>query len=192
MASSSNPILLIFFLAFAVLTAALQPTATADADEPQFGRWPRCIPAGRPRHPFLPPCPPPPSPSSPAPSECYTPLSGMATPCADFLTNRGARGPPPSACCDGFKAAVTAAPICMCHVVDNGFSKLLPAPMLRLRMMVLPRACRVAFPLAVLHQCSSKPRSETKSVSFLFISSLGCVTRLISISERMSVTETGR
>ncbi|XP_062190199.1 uncharacterized protein LOC133893240 [Phragmites australis] len=121
-----------------------------------------CIP-GLPRLPFLPPCTPgsqpspsaPTPPSPPQPAECHTPLAGLM-PCADFLTNTSASAPP-SACCDGLKSVASGAPICMCHVMNGDFGKLLPAPMLRLRMMQLPRVCGASLPLGTLRQCIRGP-----------------------------------
>jgi hypothetical protein len=122
-----------------------------------------CIP-GIPRLPWMPPCnnashgggagPSPLPPAPPQPAECGTPLAAMMT-CADFLTKNDVTAPP-AACCDGLKAVVKDAPICMCHVVNRDFAKLLPAPMLRLRMTMLPRVCGAAMPFATLRQCISK------------------------------------
>ncbi|TVU39380.1 hypothetical protein EJB05_12794, partial [Eragrostis curvula] len=138
---------------------------------PSFPSWPRrpsfpCIP-GWPRPQFLPPCnathgglptptPSPPTPAPPQPAECHTSLAAMATPCADFLTKTSVTAPP-AACCDGLKAVVNDAPVCMCHVVNRDFASLLPAPMLRLRMMQLPRVCGAAMPFGTLRQCFRGP-----------------------------------
>ncbi|GJN32246.1 hypothetical protein PR202_gb20737 [Eleusine coracana subsp. coracana] len=202
-------------LAMAVIAAALQPSSASKtkgkipkaatkanaSSEPLF--WhprlprrppptPHCIPAGHPRHPYLPPCPPsgsPPSPTTPSPSppatepsECYTPLNGMM-PCADFLTNKagGVRAAPSGACCDGLKAVAKDAPICLCHVVNNGFSKMLKAPVLRLRVMALPRMCRIAFPRAALAKCirtraANGPSSAGDATGVTVVSTTGIAT----------------
>ncbi|PWZ30155.1 hypothetical protein Zm00014a_033291 [Zea mays] len=107
-----------------------------------------CIP-GQPRPPRLPPCP-------PAPTECYTSLSGMM-PCADFLTHNEVPPMPPTvACCDGLRSLVTNASICLCHIVNGNINKLLPAPMIPVRMVALPRFCVVRFPRAILRRCISE------------------------------------
>ncbi|KAF8700741.1 hypothetical protein HU200_034096 [Digitaria exilis] len=144
--------LTLFLLAFALASAAtLQPSSAAaairanDESSSAAASFP-CFP-GQQRPPWLPPCPAPP----PQPSECYTSVSGL-TPCADFLTNARVHAPA-AACCDGLKAIVTGAPICLCHVYNGDFGKLLPAPVLRLRLMALPRVCRVRYPPGMLGQC---------------------------------------
>lgn len=174
---------LAFLLACAVVAgaalhpavAARDPTAATKADQeepspsvPSFPSWSfPCIP-GLPRLPWLPPCNnashgswpvphrplPVPTPPAPQPAECGTPLAAMM-PCGDYLTNTSVTAPP-AACCDGLKAVVKDAPVCMCHVVNRDFSKLLPAPMLRLRMMMLPRVCGANMPFGTLRQCISK------------------------------------
>ncbi|KAL6639216.1 hypothetical protein ACP70R_022946 [Stipagrostis hirtigluma subsp. patula] len=134
---------------------------------PSLPPWPRrpihCIP-GVPRLPFLPPCPPPSPPSAPSPSsapsakapaECGTPLKGLM-PCAGFLTNASVTAPG-GACCDGLKAVVKDASVCFCHITNGDFSRLLPAPMLRLRMLQLPRVCGAAVPRGTLLQCIRGP-----------------------------------
>ncbi|RCV12975.1 hypothetical protein SETIT_2G309900v2 [Setaria italica] len=125
-----------------------------------------CIP-GLPRPRFLPPCndssggalPLPLPPPAPQPAECGTSLSAL-TACADFLTAANTTSslvPPPAACCDGVKALVKDAPVCLCHVMNGDLGKLLPAPMLRLRAMALPRVCGAAVPLGTLRQCIRGP-----------------------------------
>lgn len=141
--------LTVFLLAFAVASAAT--TIRADDDESSSGSsasFP-CFP-GQQRPPWLPPCPPAP----PQPADCYTSVSGLM-PCADYLTNAGVHAPA-AACCDGLRAIVTGAPICLCHVYNGDLGKLLPAPMLRLRMMALPRVCRVPYPPGMVGQCIRK------------------------------------
>lgn len=135
-----------FLVAVAAAAAILHPSSASD--EEASASYP-CIP-GQQRPPWLPPCPAPP----PQPSDCYTSVSGLV-PCADFLTNATALLPA-EGCCDGLKALVTGAPICLCHVYNGDFGKLLPAPMLRLRMMALPRVCRVRYPPGILGQCIRK------------------------------------
>jgi hypothetical protein len=99
----------------------------------------------------------PPSPvDPPQPAECRTSLSGLA-PCADFLTNAtSGSAHPGAACCDGLKSLVKDAPICLRHAVNGDFGKVLSAPVLRLRVMALPRTCRVAVPFGTLRKCISK------------------------------------
>jgi hypothetical protein len=111
---------------------------------------------------WLPPCPAPP----PQPAECYTSVSGLM-PFADFLTNASVLAPA-AACCDGFRSLVTGAPICICHAVNGDIGKLLSATMLRLRMMQLPRMCRVPFPRAILSQCSKSCTLRSCQRFFIF------------------------
>ncbi|EER97194.1 hypothetical protein BDA96_02G314300 [Sorghum bicolor] len=131
-----------------------------------------CIP-GLPRLPWLPPCNNDSSPSSgsgggapaidptpapPQPAECRTSLSGLA-PCADFLTNAtsGGSASPAAACCAGLKSLVEDAPICLCHAMNGDLGKIMPAPVLRLRVMALPRTCHVAVPFGTLRKCIRGP-----------------------------------
>ncbi|KAK3124961.1 hypothetical protein QOZ80_7BG0597840 [Eleusine coracana subsp. coracana] len=184
MARVSLALLLAFsILAGAAQAADQDPQADPSPSQPSAG-WPfrralpplpsfPCIP-GMPRLPWLPPCTnathgggafpwprphprplPPMPPAPPQPAECGTPLKGMMA-CADYLTKSDVASPP-AACCDGLKAVVKDAPICMCHVVNRDFAKLFPAPVLRLRMMMLPRACGAAMPFGTLRQCIRGP-----------------------------------
>ncbi|CAN6211569.1 unnamed protein product [Urochloa humidicola] len=130
-----------------------------------------CIP-GLPRPRFLPPCDgsspssgggaTPAAPAPPQPAECGTSVSPL-TACADFLTFNATAGrrslpaPPAAACCDAVKALVKDAPVCLCHVVNGDLAKLLPAPMLRLRAMALPRVCGAAVPFGTFSQCIRGP-----------------------------------
>ncbi|RLM66611.1 hypothetical protein C2845_PM16G18190 [Panicum miliaceum] len=152
----------IFLLALITMVAATPQlsASTIRADAATSRPSLPCIP-GRRWPPWLPPCSPPP----PPPAECYTSVSGLM-PCADFLTNVEVRAPA-GACCDGFRSIVSGAPICLCHVVNGDFNKLLPAPMLRLRMVQLPLMCRVPFPRATLRQCTGKPYDLHRARAFL-------------------------
>jgi hypothetical protein len=173
-----------FLLVLAAVSASLHPSSAArvQAEEgasaspkPPASFWrPRvplpsfpCIP-GLPRPRFLPPCNndssargalqlPPPAPAAPQPAECGTSLSPL-TACAHFLTfNATSRpAPPAAACCDGVKALVKDAPICLCHVMNGDLGKLLPAPVMRLRARALPRVCGAAVPFGTFRQCISK------------------------------------
>ncbi|KAL6861287.1 hypothetical protein ACP4OV_016987 [Aristida adscensionis] len=157
-----------FLLALAVVAATLHPSAAAstggdDASSssstparsllpslPPWGSMPSfpCIP-GMPKLPFF-HCTAP-APAAPPPAECGTPLKALM-PCADFLTNVSARAPA-GACCDGLKSVVEDAAVCFCHIANGDFAKLLPAPMLRLRMLMLPRVCAAPVPRGTLLQC---------------------------------------
>ncbi|XP_066399944.1 non-specific lipid transfer protein GPI-anchored 23-like [Miscanthus floridulus] len=128
-----------------------------------------CIP-GLPRLPCLLPCNndsssssgggagAPPSPVEPPQlAECRTSLSGLA-PCADSLTNATSGSAyPAAACCDGLKSLVKDAPICLCHAMNGELGKVLSAPVLRLRVMALPRTCHVAVPFGTLRKCIRGP-----------------------------------
>ena len=60
------------------------------------------------------------APPPPALTECMTPLIGMV-PCMDYLTNLTVLAPP-AACCDGLKAVIRDAPICLCHGMNDGMN----------------------------------------------------------------------
>jgi hypothetical protein len=77
------------------------------------------------------------------------------TPCMDYLTKTTA-GAPPSTCCDGFRALVNDAPICLCHGLNGDINKIMPAPMDFVRMMSLPATCRAAPPMQTLAKCAGK------------------------------------
>jgi hypothetical protein len=153
--------LISFLLAAVTLVAVATAQSSAANDQPSHLPPYPCVP-GVQRPPWLPPCPAPP----PQPAECYTSVSGLM-PCADFLTNASVLAPV-AACCDGFRSLVTGAPICICHVVNGDIGKLLPAPMLRLRMMQLPRMCRVPFPRVILPQCSKSCTLRSCQRFFIF------------------------
>ncbi|OEL21002.1 hypothetical protein BAE44_0017978, partial [Dichanthelium oligosanthes] len=92
------------------------------------------------------------SPSSPPPTECMTPLASML-PCTDYLTNVTV-ATPPGACCDGLKAIIRDAPICLCHGMNGGMDQFLPRPVDPLRMTVLPLACGTVLPIQTLFMCN--------------------------------------
>ncbi|WVZ65878.1 hypothetical protein U9M48_015172 [Paspalum notatum var. saurae] len=146
----------ISMLLLAILVAAATVVVNADAAPSSRPSYRRplpplpCIP-GRQRPSWMPPCSPPPA----QPAECYTSLSGLATPCSDFLTNPDVAAPA-AACCDGLASLVGDAPICLCHVVNGDLNKLLPAPMMRLRLPQLRRMCAVGFPRTTLRECIRK------------------------------------
>ena len=103
--------------------------------------------------PLLPPPGSPPSP--PPPTECMTPLAAMA-PCTDYLTSATAVATPPGECCDGLRAVVRDAPICLCHGTNGDMNQLLPRPVDPLRMAVLPLACGAVLPIQTLLMCNCK------------------------------------
>ncbi|RLN29114.1 hypothetical protein C2845_PM05G33760 [Panicum miliaceum] len=95
------------------------------------------------------------SPAPPPPAECMTPLSAVA-PCTDYLTNVAAVATPPGECCDGLRAVVRDAPICLCHGTNGGMNRFLPRPVDPLRMAVLPLACGAVLPIQTLLMCNCK------------------------------------
>nr|CAB3464868.1 unnamed protein product [Digitaria exilis] len=88
------------------------------------------------------------------PTECMTPLQSMAA-CTGYLTNLTVAAPP-SECCDGVRAVVRDAPICLCHGINGGMSQFLPSPVDPLRMAVLPLACGTVLPIQTLLMCNSQ------------------------------------
>jgi hypothetical protein len=102
-----------------------------------------------------------------------TPLIGMV-PCMDYLTNLTVLTPP-AACCDGLKAVIRGAPICLCHGMNGGMNSLMPRPIDPLRMVVLPLTCGAMLPLETLLSCNSKSHTTflISSVMFLFYSLQG-------------------
>ncbi|PUZ65441.1 hypothetical protein GQ55_3G222800 [Panicum hallii var. hallii] len=90
----------------------------------------------------------------PPPAECMTPLAAVA-PCTDYLTNATAVATPPGECCDGLRAVVRDAPICLCHGRNGGMNRFLPRPVDPLRMAVLPLACGAVLPIQTLFMCNS-------------------------------------
>ncbi|CAN6332564.1 unnamed protein product [Urochloa humidicola] len=95
----------------------------------------------------------PPGTTSPPPAECMTPLSA-AMPCMDYLTNITVLTPP-GECCDGIKAVIRDAPICLCHGMNGGMNQFLPNPVDPLRMAVLPLVCGTMMPIQTLLMCNS-------------------------------------
>ncbi|CAN6332578.1 unnamed protein product [Urochloa humidicola] len=93
------------------------------------------------------------SPPPPPPAECMTPLSA-AMPCMDYLTNITVLTPP-GECCDGIKAVIRDAPICLCHGMNGGMNQFLPNPVDPLRMAVLPLVCGTMMPIQTLLMCNS-------------------------------------
>ncbi|RLN11537.1 hypothetical protein C2845_PM09G06700 [Panicum miliaceum] len=93
------------------------------------------------------------APPPPPLTECMTPLIGMV-PCMDYLTNLTVLAPP-AACCDGLKAVIRDAPICLCHGMNGGMNSLMPRPIDPVRMIVLPLACGAMLPLGTLLSCNS-------------------------------------
>ncbi|KAF7073900.1 hypothetical protein CFC21_078819 [Triticum aestivum] len=94
------------------------------------------------------------APAPPPPAECLTPLMQMA-PCVDYLTNITVVAPP-STCCDGLKSVISGAPICLCHGMNGGMSKLFPRPIDPIRMLILPLRCGAMLPLGTLLTCSTQ------------------------------------
>ncbi|VAI20362.1 unnamed protein product [Triticum turgidum subsp. durum] len=95
------------------------------------------------------------APSPPPPAECLTPLMQMA-PCVDYLTNITVVTLP-ATCCDGLKSVISGAPICLCHGMNGGMSKLFPRPIDPIRMLILPLGCGAMLPLGTLLTCSAQP-----------------------------------
>ncbi|KAF8715944.1 hypothetical protein HU200_026909 [Digitaria exilis] len=157
MASSSK--LLALFLAFAVAAAALQPSEAARVV--QSHQRCNCNPpvapgSHEPEKPLI-PAPgstTPPQQQQQQPTECMTPLQSMAA-CTGYLTNLTVAAPP-SECCDGVRAVVRDAPICLCHGINGGMSQFLPSPVDPLRMAVLPLACGTVLPIQTLLMCNSQ------------------------------------
>ncbi|PUZ61664.1 hypothetical protein GQ55_4G295000 [Panicum hallii var. hallii] len=118
------------------------------------------ITAPPPRSPGVVPLPPQPATGSAPPppppplTECMTPLIGMV-PCMDYLTNLTVLTPP-AACCDGLKAVIRGAPICLCHGMNGGMNSLMPRPIDPLRMVVLPLTCGAMLPLETLLSCNTQ------------------------------------
>ncbi|PNT72564.1 vegetative cell wall protein gp1 [Brachypodium distachyon] len=117
---------------------------------PQFPGFPPLFgaPGGAPPSPGLPTPPPP-------PAECLTPLTAMA-PCMDYLTNITVPAPP-GMCCNGLKSVVSKAPICLCHGMNGGMSKLFPKPIDPIRMLILPARCGTVIPIQNFFMCATQP-----------------------------------
>ena len=95
------------------------------------------------------------APPAPALTECMTPLIGMV-PCMDYLTNLTVLAAP-AACCDGLKAVIRDAPICLCHGMNGSMNSLvMPRHIDPVRMIILPLACGAVLPLQTLFSCNSK------------------------------------
>ena len=95
------------------------------------------------------------APPPPALTECMTPLIGMV-PCMDYLTNLTVLAAP-AACCDGLKAVIRDAPICLCHGMNGSMNSLvMPRHIDPVRMIILPLACGAVLPLQTLFSCNSK------------------------------------
>ncbi|PVH62193.1 hypothetical protein PAHAL_3G232900 [Panicum hallii] len=189
----ASPKIIALFLAFAVASAALQPSAAARV-QAQHGLKPAAAsheaekvaaqaaggsaptPPGLPAGVQLPPgllpailgllfpplaggalgglLPAGASHAPPPPAECMTSLAAVA-PCTDYLTNATAVATPPGECCDGLRAVVRDAPICLCHGTNGGMNRFLPRPVDPLRMAVLPLACGAVLPIQTLFLCNS-------------------------------------
>ncbi|PNT69037.1 hypothetical protein BRADI_3g48345v3 [Brachypodium distachyon] len=89
------------------------------------------------------------------PAECLTPLMGMAQ-CMDYLTNITV-ATPPGKCCDGLKSVIISAPICLCHGMNGGMSKLAPKPIDPIRMLILSARCGTMIPIQKLFMCATQP-----------------------------------
>jgi hypothetical protein len=162
--------LVAIFFAFAVVAATtVQPSeARVGGDQllhpSTFHNTPPAPPSSTggavPPHPSTasaPSSPLPPSPPAHAQlTECMTPLIGMM-PCMDYLTNLTVPAPP-AECCDGLKSVIRDAPICLCHGMSGDMNKLMPLPIVPVRMIVLPLACGAMLPLQTLFSCNSKFR----------------------------------
>ncbi|KQK15493.1 vegetative cell wall protein gp1 [Brachypodium distachyon] len=100
------------------------------------------------------------TPAPPPPAECLTPLTGMAM-CMDYLTNLTVTTPP-SGCCDGLKSVIAKAPICLCHGMNGGMSKLAPKPIDPIRMLILPARCGTMIPIQTFFSCATTPLPPLK------------------------------
>ncbi|GJN00089.1 hypothetical protein PR202_ga17246 [Eleusine coracana subsp. coracana] len=141
------------FLAFAMAAAILQPSeARPQILKPdcaaQHGQAPHPAPVGSPGTTISSP------PSPPAqPTECLTPLLGMM-PCMDYLTNLTVLTPP-TTCCDGLKAVIKDAPVCLCHGMNGDMNSFMPKPIDPVRMMMLPLVCGTTLPLQTIFSCNT-------------------------------------
>ncbi|CAN6201849.1 unnamed protein product [Urochloa humidicola] len=96
---------------------------------------------------------PPPAPAPPL-TECMTPLIGMLQ-CMDYLTNLTVLTPPP-ACCDGLKAVIRDAPICLCHGMTGDMNSLMPKPIDPVRMITVPLLCGAVLPIQTILSCNTQ------------------------------------
>ncbi|KAJ1288950.1 hypothetical protein BS78_02G128100 [Paspalum vaginatum] len=140
-APSSNKCALIALLvAFAV--AGLQPSAASSRVEEALASF--AAAANRGQEAAV-PVPPPANgggtpPLPPQPAECRPWLMRMM-PCAGFLTNPRVYAPE-ATCCAGFNSMFTYETVtCLCHVVNGDIDRLLPAPMMHMRMLELFTVC---------------------------------------------------
>ena len=118
-----------------------------------------------------------PPPPPPALTECMTPLIGMV-PCMDYLTNLTVLAPP-AACCDGLKAVIRDAPICLCHGMNGGMNSLImPRHIDPVRMIILPLTCGALLPLQTLLSCNSKLHT-TFSCKYMVHYILSCGSDLL-------------
>ncbi|CAL5075607.1 unnamed protein product [Urochloa decumbens] len=79
-------------------------------------------------------------PLPPQPRECRPWLMRMM-PCAGFITNSSVYAPEPT-CCDGFNSMFTYETVtCLCHVVNGDIGRLLPGPVIYVRMVELFSVC---------------------------------------------------
>ncbi|CAN6171899.1 unnamed protein product [Urochloa humidicola] len=88
-------------------------------------------------------------PLPPQPRECRPWLMRMM-PCAGFITNSSVYAPEPT-CCDGFNSMFTYETVtCLCHVVNGDIGRLLPAPVIHMRMVELFSVCGHDFRVEIL------------------------------------------
>jgi hypothetical protein len=146
-------ILIVVLVAFAVP----QPSAAAGgrvaqpSTRPQFffPRFP-CVP-GFPR--WLLPCYEP-QPMD-QPTECWSPLMTLVSPCGEYLTNANVSSPP-TECCDRYNDVLDDAGICMCHMANGDIGKLLPAPLNFTQLFAIPEACDNPMRLSAFSHCDGK------------------------------------
>ncbi|RCV10683.1 hypothetical protein SETIT_2G128500v2 [Setaria italica] len=88
-------------------------------------------------------------PLPPQPRECRPWLMRMM-PCSGFITNSSVYAPEPT-CCDGFNSMFSYDTVtCLCHVVNGDVGRLLPAPMIHMRMVELFSVCGHDVPVEIL------------------------------------------
>ncbi|CAM0909386.1 unnamed protein product [Alopecurus aequalis] len=123
---------LAFVLAMALVAVMPQPSTAVRAEPPTSStagvkpsKWlPKCWPF---TPIFGPPTPVPPTPMKPYPKECLPSMMGLM-PCKDFINSTATAPPKPSKCCDAVKSLFEDAPICICHLDNGEFDKLMPSP----------------------------------------------------------------
>jgi hypothetical protein len=99
-------------------------------------------------------------PLPPQPRECRPWLMRMM-PCAGFITNSSVYAPEPT-CCDGFNSMFTYDTVtCLCHVVNGDVGRLMPAPVIHMRMVELFSVCGHDVPVEILAAACNMSKSDT-------------------------------